>query len=508
MAVDLIERAFAWEALDSRGTPTVACAVVLESGAEGEATVPSGASTGTHEAHERRDGGERYGGKGVRDAVAHVPRRDRARARRPRRQRPARRSTPRCAQLDGTPSLERLGANAVLAASVACARRGRGLARPAALARARRRTAPPLLPLPMVNVISGGAHAGGLVDVQDFLVVPVGARTFAEAIEWAARVRAATAERAPRARATVASLVADEGGLAARAAVEPRGARAARRGRSSGAGSPPAAEVAIAIDVAATQLLGDGPLRARERGPQRRAPAELVDELAGWVDAYPIVSIEDVARRGRRRGLAATRRPARQRVQLLGDDLFVTSPERLSAGIADGVANAVLVKPNQIGTLTRRAPGRRHRAARPATPPCSRPAPARPRTAGSPTSPSAGAPARSRSARRRAPSAPPSGTGCCESRPRPTAPSSRASPPCDERARAAQRRGPPARVRSPAALAGRGGRRVRAADSGRRRPPRRLHGALLRACARGGSGVGGGMGARRGPGARRECRSE
>ena len=207
--MDLIESILAWEALDSRGTPTVACAVRLESGAEGEAVVPSGASTGSHEARERRDGGERYAGKGVAGAVAafrteigpDLVGRD------------------ACDQkgvdaalraLDGTPTLERLGANAVLGASVACAvaaARSIGLPLWEALSSAQ----PPLLPLPMVNVISGGAHAGGLVDVQDFLVIPVGARTFAEAIEWASRVRAATAV-VLRERGYSVALVADEGG--------------------------------------------------------------------------------------------------------------------------------------------------------------------------------------------------------------------------------------------------------------------------------------------------------
>jgi enolase len=340
--VDLIERAFAWEALDSRGTPTVACAVRLESGAEGEAIVPSGASTGTHEAHERRDGGERYGGKGVRDAVeafrteiapALVGRDPDA-------------VDAALRELDGTPNLERLGANAVLAASVACARAAaasRGLPLWAALA-----DGPPLLPMPMVNIVSGGAHAGGVVDVQDLLAVPVGAATFAEAIEWVSRVRAATAT-AFRDRGHDASLVADEGGLAARLPSNRAALDLLLEGIER-SGLDPGVEVAIAIDVAATQLLADGRYELASEG-RSVTGAELVDEIAGWVDAYPIVSVEDVAAEDDGEAWPYATERLGGRVQLLGDDLFVTSPERLEAGIRDGIANAVLVKPNQIGTL-------------------------------------------------------------------------------------------------------------------------------------------------------------
>ena len=290
MAVDLIERVVAWEALDSRGTPTVACAIRTQSGAEGEAIVPSGASTGTHEAHERRDGGERYGGKGVRDAVASV----RAEVE------PALVGRDVLDQagvdaalraLDGTPNLSRLGANTVLAASVACAlaaARSAGLP----LWQALSPDLPPLLPLPMVNVISGGAHAGGLVDVQDFLVVPVGATTFAEAIEWASRVRAATAA-VLQARGHDVALVADEGGLAARLPSNRAALDVLLEGIER-SGLEPGDEVAIAVDVAATQLLADGAYVLASENRSLRAD-ELVDEIASWVGDYPIVSIEDVA---------------------------------------------------------------------------------------------------------------------------------------------------------------------------------------------------------------------
>lgn len=343
----LIESVLAWEALDSRGTPTVGCAVRLEGGAEGEAIVPSGASTGTHEAHERRDGDERYGGKGVRGAVAAL--RDEIGPLLAGRD-PADQAAIDAAlrELDGTPDLHRLGANAVLAASVACAlaaARTRGVP----LWRLLAPDDPPLLPLPMVNVISGGAHAGRVIDVQDFLVVPVGASSFAEAMEWAARVRSATADELRRHGHEV-SLVADEGGLAAplssnRSALDLLAAGIERSGLA------PGSDAAIAVDVAATQLLAADGYALASEGRSLRA-AELVEELAGWSDEYPIVSIEDALGEDDGEGWGLVTGRLAGRIQLLGDDLFVTSPERLRAGIRAGIANAVLVKPNQVGTLT------------------------------------------------------------------------------------------------------------------------------------------------------------
>jgi enolase len=347
VAVALIAGLHAWEALDSRGTPTVGCVVRLEDGTEGEAIVPSGASTGSHEAHERRDGGERFGGKGVRDAVASLCTEISAELQgRDALDQEAVDAALRT--LDGTANLSRLGANAVLAASVAtalAAARSQGLP----LWRALCLDLPPLLPLPMVNVISGGAHAGGLIDVQDFLVVPVGARTFAEAIESASRGRAATAE-VLRERGHDTSLVADEGGLAAalpsnRAALDVLLAGIERCGLEPGAGA------AIAIDVAATQLLVGKRYAFASENRSFRA-SELVDELTGWVGDYPIVSIEDALGEDDETGWRYATDRLAPTVQLLGDDLFVTSPERLRHGIRDGIANAVLVKPNQVGTLS------------------------------------------------------------------------------------------------------------------------------------------------------------
>ena len=344
-----IREIFAWEALDSRGTPTVACEVLLAGGDRGKATVPSGASTGTHEAVEMRDGGHRYGGRGVRRAVSTVvgPLADAVRGL------DAAASTGVDRALrsaDGSADLSTLGANAVLAVSVAtviaaAAATGEPLYRHVADGGAQ-----PLLPMPMVNIISGGAHAGRAIDVQDFLVVPIGAQTFSEAIEIAWRVRAGTAEAAARGGHNVA-LVADEGGIAATL----QSNRAALELVVTGievAGLQPGVDAAVAIDVAATEFF-DPATQSYELAAERRSLSarELIDELAAWCAEFPIVSIEDIlAEDDWDSWVLGTE--ALAKVQLLGDDLFVTNPNRLQKGIDSAAANAVLVKPNQIGTLS------------------------------------------------------------------------------------------------------------------------------------------------------------
>ncbi|WP_433782159.1 phosphopyruvate hydratase [Actinomycetospora sp. CA-101289] len=339
----------AWEALDSRGRPTVAAEVKLEGGARGRATVPSGASTGRHEARELRDGGTRHGGYGVRHAVANVTGElaDAARGLDATDQLGVDRAL-RAA--DGTQDLGRLGANAVLAVSVGSAvasAAAQGVALHAAVADPGAR---PLLPLPMVNIISGGAHAGRTLDVQDFLAVPLGATSFADAIEWCARVRAGTASVLADRGHTVA-LVADEGGLGPvlpdnRSALDVLVAGIER------AGLQPGPEVGIAVDVAATQFAtGEGEYTLAAEGGRVLDAAGLVDELASWCDRYPIVSIEDALAEDDWAGWTRATQVLHGR-QLLGDDLFVTNRRRLERGIEDGVANAVLVKPNQIGTLS------------------------------------------------------------------------------------------------------------------------------------------------------------
>lgn len=337
----------AWEALDSRGTPTVACEVCLSSGATGTAIVPSGASTGTHEARELRDGGERYDGKGVRNAVANVndvlagvvvgldatdqEGLDEA-----------------LTAADASPGYEKLGANAVLAVSIATAvvaARATGLP----LYRYLAGEAEPLLPMPMVNVLSGGAHAARTVDVQDFLVVPVGASSFEEAIEWAWRVRRGTA-RVANERGLNATLVADEGGLGVPLPSNREGLELLVRGIER-SGLAPGDDATIAIDVAATQFFHEG--RYHLAAENRTLDAGgLVEELVAWCDAHPIVSIEDPLAEDDWDGWKIAHEALAPRIQLLGDDLFVTNPERLERGISEGVGNAVLVKPNQNGTLS------------------------------------------------------------------------------------------------------------------------------------------------------------
>ncbi|MEV0720339.1 phosphopyruvate hydratase [Asanoa sp. NPDC050611] len=335
----------AWEALDSRGRPTVACAVTLAGGGTGRAVVPSGASTGGHEAVELRDGGDRYQGKGVSRAVANVgavlaP----AVVGHDADDRPA--VDAALEATDGDRLLGGVGANAVLAVSLAVTLAAADQAREPLW---RRLGGPePLLPLPMVNIVSGGAHAGGLLDLQDILVVPVGAGSFAEAIEWASRVRAATADALAQ-RGVGGPLVADEGGLAAAlddneaalAVVTEGIARAGLDGR-----------VALAVDVAANQLRDGAGYRLRREG-RTLDPTAWVDLLDGWCARYPVVSVEDaVAEDDWTAWRAASARwcPTRQ---VLGDDLFATDGDRLRRGVEAGVANAVLVKPNQAGTVTR-----------------------------------------------------------------------------------------------------------------------------------------------------------
>ncbi len=345
MSATAISSLHAWEVLDSRGLPTVACEVRLSGGARGSTAVPAGASTGRHEALELRDGGERYGGRGVRRAVASVVG-ELAEAALGLDARDQGQVDAALRAADGSEALGRLGANAVLAVSVA-----------SALAAADASGEPlwrclgerPLIPLPMVNVLSGGAHAGGAIDMQDFLVVPVGAASFAQAIEWAGRVRAAAAELVAE-RGLVAALIADEGGLGP-ALASNRDALALLTHAIERAGLVPADEVAIAIDVAATQLL-DPSGGYRLSVEDRTVPAEqLSDELAEWAAEHPIVSIEDPLGEDDWDGWAAAG-PRLGHLQLLGDDLFATNPARLRRGIETGVGNAVLVKPNQIGTLS------------------------------------------------------------------------------------------------------------------------------------------------------------
>ena len=343
-----IEGVFGWEALDSRGRPTVACRVRLVGGAEGRAVVPSGASTGSHEARELRDRSGRFGGFGVSNAVRNLNEvlapavtgmdaSDRAGV------------DAAIEELDGTPDLGRLGANSVLAVSVAVTVAGAaGLGYP--LWKVLGDGDSPLLPLPMVNIVSGGAHARGALDIQDVLVVPVGAVSFAQAIEWAWRARSATAELLDD-RGGSSALVADEGGLAGGLAANESALALVTEGIGR-AGLVPGEQVALAVDIAANQIF-DG--TCYRLGLEGRAfgPAEWLSELAGWCERYPIVSLEDVLAEDDWAGWRQASDMMGDGHQLVGDDLFASQLERFRRGTAENVANAVLVKPNQAGTISR-----------------------------------------------------------------------------------------------------------------------------------------------------------
>jgi enolase len=342
-----IASVFAWEAMDSRGNPTVGCEVSLADGASGTAIVPSGASTGSHEAVELRDGGRRYAGRGVTKAVGNVTG-PLARAVAGLDAGDQRRVDVALRDADGTDDLSWLGANAVLGVSLSTAIAYANSTRQALHTAVAEHGEVPLIPMPMVNILSGGAHAGGALDIQDVLVVPVGAESFRQALEWAWRVRRGTAEAAA-ARGLPAHLVADEGGLGLRLG----GNRAALELVAEGidrSGLRAGDEAAIAVDVAANAFAERGGYRLHTEGRDLTSD-ELVAEFAGWVADFPVVSLEDVLGEDDWDGW----RRAGQRlgdIQLLGDDLFVTNAARLRRGIDTQVANAVLVKPNQVGTLT------------------------------------------------------------------------------------------------------------------------------------------------------------
>ena len=359
-----IDAVRALEVLDSRGDPTVR--VTVESaGRAGRFTVPAGASTGSHEASERRDGGDRYGGRGVREAVAAVEGEiagavvgravdDQAGL------------DAALRDLDGTNDLRRLGANAVLGVSGAALRTAARVAGRPLYAHVARLAGDDesvnvndlartdiSVPMPMINVVSGGLHAGGGVPIQDVLVVPVGAPDYPTALEWAWEVRRAVRER------IVADghrpLVADEGGFSPPSVERPADAFELVRDGIAGAGFDPGAggDLALAVDVAATHFhdpergaydLGDGdPL----------APEAMVERALEWVERYPIVSVEDPLAESDWAAWARFRERAPDDLQVLGDDLLVTDPERLDRALDRGAANAVLVKPNQAGTVTR-----------------------------------------------------------------------------------------------------------------------------------------------------------
>ncbi|GAA3639370.1 phosphopyruvate hydratase [Microbacterium awajiense] len=346
MTDDRIARTHAWEALDSRGRPTVACTLTLANGVEGRAVVPSGASTGRHEALEQRDGGERYGGWGVSGAVRAVNE-EYARVVEGRSVADRVGIDAAVEEHDGTDNLGRLGSNAALAISLA-ATVAHAASERTPLWSTLTGPRPASIPMPMVNILSGGAHAGRAVDVQDFLAVPVGAASFTEGIEQVARVRAECARLLDQ-RGGWSALVADEGGLAAK--LDSNEAVLALLADGIDAAGFGADEMAIALDIAATQLVEGGAIVLAGQG-ERLGVAEWLDLVAGWTERYPIVSIEDVVGEDDWEGSrAATARLPH--VQMLGDDHFATNLDRVRRGIDERSANAVLVKVNQAGSVSR-----------------------------------------------------------------------------------------------------------------------------------------------------------
>ena len=336
-----ISRVHGREILDSRGNPTVEVDVQLEGGAMGRAAVPSGASTGEREALELRDGdARRYGGKGVRKAVAHVNG-----------ELAAALVGKKMNALDGTPTKSRLGANAILGVSMAAARAFASAAgQPlyvhlgGAAGRGER-----LLPVPMMNILNGGAHADSNVDVQEFLVMPVGASSFAEALRAGAEIFHAL--RAALKRRGLSTGVGDEGGFApslksTREAIELILEAIGQTGLAAGG------DVWLALDVAASELWDAGRYVFKKSGEPPRTSDQMIALLAEWVRDYPIVSIEDGLAEGDWVGWQSLTRKLGDRVQLVGDDIFVTNPAILQRGIDEKVANAILVKLNQIGTVT------------------------------------------------------------------------------------------------------------------------------------------------------------
>ena len=334
------------EILDSRGNPTVEVDVVLEDGHYGRAAVPSGASTGAHEAHELRDGGPRYGGKGVKKAVEAVNGEirkvlsgfDAA---------DQRGIDQRLRDLDGTENKKRLGANAILGVSLAAAK-AEASVEGLPLYRYVGGEGATLLPVPMMNIVNGGAHADNPIDFQEFMIVPVGAASIAEAVRMGAEMFHALRHALKSAGHTTA--VGDEGGFAPNLG-STREALDFVMAAIKEAGYSPGDDVYLALDVAATELYGEG--RYVLKGEKRSLTSEQMAAYYGELVAnYPIFSIEDGMSEDDWDGWRGLTEALGDRVQLVGDDLFVTNVARLKQGIDRGIANAILVKVNQIGTLT------------------------------------------------------------------------------------------------------------------------------------------------------------
>jgi enolase len=342
-----IQRVLAREVLDSRGNPTVEVDVILNNGVCGRAAVPSGASTGSHEALELRDGKKRYNGKGVVRAVEHVRRviAPKLRGRDPRRQADIDRLM---IEVDGTPHKQRLGANAILGVSLAVAKAAAAAAK-VPLFRYLGGSRAVTLPVPLMNILNGGAHADNSVDLQEFMVAPVGARTFAEGLRMGAETFHAL--KGVLTGKGYSTAVGDEGGFAPRLQSNQEAVELVLMAIER-AGYKPGRHIAVALDPAATEFFTDGAYVFRKSDGSRRSSAAMVEYYRDWVERYPIISIEDGLAEDDWDGWQLLSRTLGRRTQLVGDDLFVTNPQRLQRGIDSQVANSILIKLNQIGTLT------------------------------------------------------------------------------------------------------------------------------------------------------------
>jgi enolase len=335
------------EIIDSRGNPTIEVEVVLGDGSSGRAAVPSGASTGVHEALELRDKRKRYLGKGVQRAVDNVNG-EIARALKGADARDQEGLDRRLIALDGTENKSRLGANAILGVSLANAKAaaaaaGQPLYRYLGGARAT------TLPVPMMNILNGGAHADNSVDLQEFMVMPVGARSFAEALQMGAETFHALHGILKKNKYTTA--VGDEGGFAPQLGSNEEALKLILEAIAA-AGYKPGKHIAIAIDAAASEFHDDGKYVFRKSDGKARSATQMIRQYERWLDRYPIVSIEDGLDEDDWGGWEAMTTALGHRVQLVGDDLFVTNENRLKRGIDGCVANSILIKLNQIGTLT------------------------------------------------------------------------------------------------------------------------------------------------------------
>jgi enolase len=342
-----IQRVHAREVLDSRGQPTVEVEVTLKNGALGRATVPSGASTGVHEAVELRDGGKRFLGKGVGRAVAHVNEKiaPRLRGKDAREQDAIDRIM---LKLDGSLNKGNLGANAILGVSLAVAH-AQARAQGFSLYRYLGGSGAKTLPTPMLNVVNGGAHADNNVDVQEFMIVPYGMRSFGEALRGAAEIFQ-TLKKVLHDR-SLSTSVGDEGGFAPRVKSNAEAIELLLEAITQ-AGYKTGAQVAIALDVASSEFYDDGAYVFKKSDGLRRTRDEMIRLYEDWVRQYPIISIEDCFAEDDWEGWRMMTQTLGKKIQLVGDDLFVTNKDRLKQGIDSKVANSILVKVNQIGSLS------------------------------------------------------------------------------------------------------------------------------------------------------------